>query len=166
MFHRLIEAHGAYVRQVEVNPWRLVIVGDGPSRPELESFARDLGLGNRVVFRGFAGYQGLPGIYGLAKAFIHASTKDTWGLVVNEAMAAGLPVLVSEKCGCVSELVKDGVNGFTFDPWRSDEIAQKMLLIHRDSSLSQRMGRESAALIADWGPGQVLEIFGKQLNAQ
>jgi glycosyltransferase involved in cell wall biosynthesis len=155
----LIEAYGAYVRQVE-SPCRLVIVGDGPSRAELESAARGLGLGEKVLFRGLAGYQELPGIYGLARAFVHASTTEQWGLVVNEAMAAGLPVLVSKRCGCVAELVEDGVNGWTFDPWKTEEIAQRMLLIHRDSSLSQRMGRQSAAIIAGWG----LDRFARNLR--
>jgi glycosyltransferase involved in cell wall biosynthesis len=75
-------------------------------------------------------------------------------------MAAGLPVLVSERCGCVSELVKNGVNGFTFNPFDSGGIAQKMLMIHRDLSLLERMGQESAAIIVDWGP----ERFARNLR--
>lgn len=151
-FHRLLEAFAAYVREVEHNPWHLVIVGDGPSRTELESVARGLGIADKVMFKGPVGYPELPGIYGLAKAFVHASTTEQWGLVVNEAMAAGLPVLVSERCGCVSELVKDGLNGFTFNPRKTEEIARKMVSIHSDSALLQRMGLQSADLIAEWGP--------------
>ena len=49
--------------------------------------------------------------------FVHASTTEQWGLVVNEAMAAGLPVLVSERCGCASDLVAHGINGLLFDPY-------------------------------------------------
>jgi glycosyltransferase involved in cell wall biosynthesis len=157
---RLIEAYSIYVRQVSPNPWRLVIVGDGPSRPELESLAIYLGISSMVEFRGLVGYFELPKIYGLASAFVHASTTEQWGLVVNEAMAAGLPVLVSERCGCVSELVKNGVNGFTFNPFDSGGIAQKMLMIHRDLSLLERMGQESAAIIVDWGP----ERFARNLR--
>jgi glycosyltransferase involved in cell wall biosynthesis len=158
--NRLVEAYGAYVRQVEVDPWHLVIVGDGPSRAELESVARGLGIAERVLFKGLTGYQELPGIYGLAKAFVHASTTEQWGLVVNEAMAAGLPVLVSERCGCVAELVKDGVNGYIFNPWKTEEITQRMLLTHRDSSLLHRMGRQSTAIISSWGP----ERFARNLR--
>jgi glycosyltransferase involved in cell wall biosynthesis len=154
---RLIEAYGAYIGHVELDPWQLVIVGDGPSRADLESLAGDLGIGKQVVFKGLIGYQELPEIYGLAKAFIHASSTEQWGLVVNEAMAAGLPVLVSDRCGCVSDLVRDGVNGFTFDPLKPGEIAQKMLLIYRDVRLLQRMGQESTAIIADWGPERFAE---------
>ncbi len=157
---RLIEAYATYVQRAGPSSWQLVIVGDGPSRSELESVVLGLDLKDKVLFKGPAGYQKLPGIYGLARGFVHASSAEQWGLVVNEAMAAGLPVLVSERCGCVSELVKNGVNGFTFNPWETKEIAQKMLLTHQDSSLLQRMGRESAAMINDWGP----ERFARNLR--
>jgi len=158
--HRLIEAYSAYVRQVEPNPWHLLIVGDGPSRPGLESLARGLGISDKVLFKGLVGYQELPWIYGLARAFVHASTTEQWGLVVNEAMAASLPVLVSARCGCAAEMVKNGVNGFTFNPWKTEEITQRMLLIHKDSSLLSRLGRHSAAIIANWGP----ERFARNLR--
>ena len=156
----LIEAYGRYVRQAGPEPWRLVVVGDGPSRADLVSLATELGVGEQVVFKGLAGYEELPGIYGLAKAFVHASTTEQWGLVVNEAMAAGLPVLVSDRCGCVSELVKDGVNGFIFNPRDTEGIAQRMLLIHQDGSLLHRMGQQSAAIIAEWG----VERFARNLS--
>jgi glycosyltransferase involved in cell wall biosynthesis len=123
----------------------------------LESLVSNLGIRDKVVFRGLVGYQELPGIYGMAQAFVHASTTEQWGLVVNEAMAAGLPVLVSARCGCVSDLVIDGVNGFTFDPLNAGEIAEKMLLVHRGVSFLQRMGQNSASIIADWGPKRFAE---------
>jgi len=157
---RLIEAYSVYVQNAGFESWHLVIVGDGPSRGDLESFAEDLGIRDKVVFKGLAGYQELPGIYGLAKAFVHASTTEQWGLVVNEAMAAGLPVLVSERCGCVPELVRNGANGFTFNPLNTTEIAQTMLLIHMNKPLSDRMGKESATIIAQWGP----ERFARNLR--
>lgn len=150
--HRLIEAYASYATAAGSSAWKLVIAGDGPLRPELEACARNLGVEGAVLFAGLKGYQELPAIYGLAGAFIHASTTEQWGLVVNEAMAAGLPVLVSTRCGCAPDLVKDGDNGFTFDPWDPKEMAQKMLTIHRDSSLRERMGRRSAEMISEWGP--------------
>ena len=72
---------------------------------------------------GFKQYHDLPAYYGLAGAFVHTSTVEQWGLVVNEAMAAGLPVLVSRNCGCAADLVQDGVNGFAFDPLDGDRMA-------------------------------------------
>ena len=68
-------------------------------------------------------------------AFVHASASEQWGLVVNEAMAAGLPVIVSERCGCAPDLVREGVNGLTFDPCDVAELAGLM---------------ERVAAMADW----------------
>ncbi len=137
-----------------------MIAGDGPSRSELEACARNLRVEGGVIFAGLKTYRELPAMYALARAFIHASTRDPWGLVVNEAMAAGSPVLVSERCGCAPDLVRDGDNGFTFDPWDVRDIAEKMLTVHRDSSLRESMGRRSAEIIAEWG----LQRFARGLK--
>ena len=64
-------------------------------------------------------------VYGLASAFVHPSTTEQWGLVVNEAAAAGLPLIVSERCGCAPELVRQGVTGFLFDPYDIDAICSR-----------------------------------------
>src|SRR5208337_5127598 len=72
---------------------------------------------------GFKQYEELPAYYGLAGAFVHASTAEQWGLVANEAMASGLPVLVSNRCGCATELVEEGRNGFAFDPENVEQLA-------------------------------------------
>lgn len=149
---RLIEAHAIYLQKAGREGWSLLIVGDGPMRADLETLAAKLGSKEKVVFAGWRTYQQLPAIYGLGKAFIHASTTEQWGLVVNEAMAAGLPVLVSERSGCAAELVKPGENGFTFDPWNIEEIAGTMLSIHLDDHLREQMGKRSLEIIAHWGP--------------
>ena len=83
-------------------------------------------LAGDVILAGFKQYDELPAYYGLASAFVHASTTEQWGLVVNEAMASGLPVLVSDRCGCAPDLVEDGVNGFTFDPYDVEALAGLM----------------------------------------
>jgi glycosyltransferase involved in cell wall biosynthesis len=84
------------------------------------------------------------------------------GLVVNEATANGLPVLVSNRCGCAMDLVKDGVNGFTFDPYNVEEMAQAMFQLSacQPSRLSE-MGDASRKIISNWGP----ERFTQRLKA-
>src|SRR5207248_5879043 len=106
-------------------PWDLVLLGDGPLRETLNTQLSTLNLHSHVHLPGFKRYDELPVYYALAKAFVHASTTEQWGLVVNEAVASGLPVIVSERCGCVPELVNG--NGFTFDPFAEHELAELLL---------------------------------------
>jgi glycosyltransferase involved in cell wall biosynthesis len=123
--HRLIEGYALWRRHasLEQQQLSLVILGDGPLRAQLEDQVAALGLQHSVQLPGPCSYSELPIRYGLAEAFIHASTVEQWGLVVNEAMAAGLPVLASSTCGCAPELVQPGVTGLRFDPYTSASIA-------------------------------------------
>jgi glycosyltransferase involved in cell wall biosynthesis len=76
-------------------------------------------------------------------------------LVVNEAMASGLPVLVSNRCGCASDLVQDGKNGFTFDPYDIEQLAGHMQQMSRmETETRKAMGHVSERIIADWGPSR------------
>ena len=138
--------------QPSTEPWSLVLLGDGPLKPDLCRLISDLGLNACVHLPGFKQYHELPIYYGLASAFVHASTTEQWGLVVNEAMASGLPVLVSNRCGCATDLVKDGVNGFTFDPYDVEQMAELMARISGLGSGLLEFGAASARIISQWGP--------------
>lgn len=127
--------------------WDLVIAGDGPLRPELQALAGRLGVAASVHFPGFIQYQALPDYYGMAGAFVLPSMTEQWGLVVNEAMAAGLPVLVSDRCGCAPDLVVDGDNGFSFDPTDPTALVTAMTQLAHQSDLAA-MGAESRRIIA------------------
>jgi glycosyltransferase involved in cell wall biosynthesis len=133
-------------------PWDLVLLGDGPLRADLCRLIADLGLQQSVQLPGFKQYPDLPAYYAGAGAFIHASTTEQWGLVVNEAMASGLPVLVSNRCGCARDLVQDGVNGFTFDPYEVDQMAQIMFQVSGLGPQLSGFGSQSQRLISEWGP--------------
>jgi glycosyltransferase involved in cell wall biosynthesis len=104
-----------------------------------------------VLLPGFKQYPELPVYYGLASAFIHASTSEPWGLVVNEAMASGLPVVVSNRCGCAPDLVCDGRNGYTFDPRNVGQLAELMLRISIPGPHLSTMSNASAEIISTWG---------------
>src|SRR6266550_2214129 len=124
---RLIRAYAEYRETPELSgsaPWDLVLLGDGPLRETLNSQLSTLNLHPHVHLSGFKRYDELPVYYALAKAFVHASTTEQWGLVVNEAVASGLPVIVSDRCGCVPELVNG--NGFTFDPFDEQELVERL----------------------------------------
>ena len=151
----------AYARYVErfrgecgpmAQPWHFVIIGDGERRQEIEQTVDRFSLQNLVHLPGAIGYKDLARHYSLAGAFVHASTTEQWGLVVNEAMASGLPVLVSSRCGCAPELVRDGVNGFTFDPYNFEELADLMLRVSAADFPRAAFGEASRRIIADWGP--------------
>jgi 1,2-diacylglycerol 3-alpha-glucosyltransferase len=132
--------------------WNLVLLGDGPLRNELALLIKELRLEEAVTMPGFKQYSELPSFYARASAFIHASTVEQWGLVVNEAMASGLPVLVSNRCGCALDLVMEGVNGHTFDPSNLEEMAEAMEKIAGlDPSALKAMGEAGRGIISQWG---------------
>jgi glycosyltransferase involved in cell wall biosynthesis len=125
---RLIAAYAEYRQKSQTlgnDTWDLVLLGDGPLRGTLNTQLSALNLNEHVHLPGFESYGELPVYYGLANAFVHASTAEQWGLVVNEAIASGLPVIVSNRCGCAPELVNG--NGFTFDPNNERELAARLL---------------------------------------
>jgi glycosyltransferase involved in cell wall biosynthesis len=156
---RLIEAYAQYCKLCSsgMAPWDLVILGDGAGREALFSLRSKLSLEKSIHLVGAKSYRDLPSYYGLASAFIHASTTEQWGLVVNEAMASGLPVLVSNQCGCAHDLVQEGVNGFTFDPYQTEDIAQKMLHLSNLNDHLSTLGRASREIIAKWSPWRFAE---------
>ena len=140
----------------------LVIVGDGPLRGALEAQVTALGLEGWVHLPGACAYDALPAHYGLAEALVHASTVEQWGLVVNEAMASGLPVLVSRACGSAPELVMPGENGFVFDPSTPAAIAAAISwFLEQPEELRQRMGEASQRMIKRLHP----EAFARGLEA-
>jgi len=159
----LLDAYARYVVASPPAPWDLVLVGDGPLGPRLRSAARALGVGERVRFTGPVQHPELPAYYGLASALVLPSASDTWGLVVNEAMAAGLPVLVSRACGCVPELVREGVNGFTFDPRDRAALAALLARVATAPDL-EAMGRASRELVAAFTPETFAENMERAID--
>ena len=151
---RLLQAYARYreLAENENHLWSFVLLGDGPLKSELKQLVADLKLENHVQLPGFKQYHELPVYFGLAGAFVHASTTEQWGLVVNEAMAAGLPVLVSDRCGCSADLVSPGVNGFQFDPNNTDELTQLLLKISANGFPLADFGAASSRIVAAWGP--------------
>jgi 1,2-diacylglycerol 3-alpha-glucosyltransferase len=140
-------------------PWDLVLLGDGPLRETLNTQLSTLNLHSHVHLPGFKQYDELPVYYALANAFVHASTTEQWGLVVNEAIASGLPVIVSDRCGCVPELVRD--NGFAFDPMDEHELASLLLkMATLSDGERRRLADASYGIAANFSP----ERFGEGLE--
>jgi glycosyltransferase involved in cell wall biosynthesis len=148
----LIEAFAGYRRGAEPGAWDLVLLGDGEERPHLSAAIAQHGLDGAVHLPGFRQYTDLPAFYALAGAFVHASTTEQWGLVVNEAMAAGLPVLVSRHCGCVEDLVAEGENGHGFDPFNVEALTRLLRHVASDNCDRAAMAAAGRARIAAWRP--------------
>lgn len=162
----LIRAYAAACAADPAQP-RLVFVGSGPLEMELRENCVRLGLsfvdlrcrpskGNGrpaeadVLFFGFRQADELPVFYSLATAFVLPSVREEWGLVINEAMACGLPVVVSKVVGCAPDLVLDGENGFQFDPDDVDELAERLRWLGENPDEVTRMGNRSREIIAEW----------------
>jgi glycosyltransferase involved in cell wall biosynthesis len=160
----LISAYAAYKAAAPADHWSLVILGDGVQRPSLEQLCKELNVVDTVLMPGFKSYSELPVYYAWAGAFILPSSIEQWGLVVNEAMAAGLPVLVSDRCGCATDLVRNGENGFTFSPNDTLQLTELMTQIAHNCD-RQRMSERSREIIADWSPQRFADGFGGAVDA-
>jgi glycosyltransferase involved in cell wall biosynthesis len=158
----LIQAYGEYRRRSQLAmrvPWDLVLLGDGQLRGTLNTQLSTLNLNEHVHLPGFRPYEELPIYYALANAFVHASTTEQWGLVVNEAIASGLPVIVSNRCGCVPELVNG--NGFTFDPASEHELSARLLeMASLADEERKQLADNSYRIAANFAP----ERFGEGLE--
>jgi 1,2-diacylglycerol 3-alpha-glucosyltransferase len=129
----------------------LVFVGDGASRPQLEKQATSISPGT-VRFAGFAHREQLATYYALAEMLILPTYTDTWGLVVNEAMACGLPVVVSRVAGCATDLVREDWNGLAVPPRNVSSLAAAMERLASQPDLSAKMGAKSLQHIDHYSP--------------
>lgn len=148
---RLVTAYERYLARCEGPPWGLVMVGSGPMDALLDQQIARLSA-TPISRRPFAQIEDIARYYGLASALIFPSWSETWGLILNEAAAAGLPILSSNRAPAATHLASDGVNGWRFDPFNVEDMAAAM---KRMASLSDdvraRMGAESRRIVADWG---------------
>ena len=148
----LISSYAAYYKVVGDEAWHLVLCGDGLMRPQIEQQIRELGLNDVVHLPGFLQQEELLPYFAHASCFIHASLQEQWGLVVNEAMAAGLPVMVSNRCGCFEDLVIEGINGFGFDPENSQQLTDLLLKVSLDNVELHKMGDAALQHIQKFSP--------------
>ena len=130
----------------------LMFVGDGPCRAELQKQASAVTEGE-ISFPGFVQREQLPAYYALAEMFVLPTYTDTWGLVVNEAMACGLPVIVSRVAGCASDLIRENWNGLLIDPKDISSLNSAMANLATRVDLCASMGAHARQHIAQYSPG-------------
>jgi len=126
------------------NNFHLLIVGDGPMKELIVSYSKKLNF-NNITFTGFVNQSQLGKYYIAADLFIFPSLFDSWGLVLNEAIQFGLPVLVSSNVSSSDDLVKEGKNGFIFDPNDHIDLSKKIDNIY-NSKLRKEMSNFSLSL--------------------
>jgi glycosyltransferase involved in cell wall biosynthesis len=128
----------------------LLVVGSGPLEADLRArVARD-GIED-VVFAGFLNQSRIADAYVCADVFALLSKADeTWGLVVNEAMSFGLPLVLSDRVGASADLLEDGVNGYTVGADDVDAVVERLERLLGDAALRAQLGAASRARIAEW----------------
>jgi glycosyltransferase involved in cell wall biosynthesis len=129
--------------------FHVVMVGSGEMAAALVELAARLQLGN-VQFRGFVNQSALPQVYGAADIFVLPAQNEPWGLAVNEAMCAGLPIVASAEVGCVADLVQPHVNGQTFAAGDVEGLANALHPILVDKETRRRMSAASRDIISRW----------------
>ena len=171
---RLIEAYQKLKYSSPDETIHLVFVGTGPLEKDLRRKATDLNIVlydhttqpiqtineniPGIHFYGFRQIEENPIFYALAKAFVMPSTEEEWGLVVNEAMACSIPVIVSSTAGSAEDLVVNSETGFQVDPMDTESITSAMQSIIDESESSERMGIRARTLIQNYN----CEAFGNQ----
>ena len=128
----------------------LLFVGTGEMEAALRALVIEHKLQDSVVFAGFVNQAELPKIYAATDVFVLPSENEPWGLIVNEVMCAGVPVIVADEVGCVPDIVRQGENGLLV---KAGDVSSLTVALHRllaDESERTAMGRKSLEIIRGW----------------
>jgi glycosyltransferase involved in cell wall biosynthesis len=157
----------AFARVTKKTQSALLYVGDGPLRAELEAEVRSRSLSN-VLFVGFRNQSELPHFYAVADVFVLPSRFEPWGLVLNEAMCFGLPVIASDQVGASHDLIRDGENGFIFPAGDVSALENCLERLISGRALRSRMGEVSSCIIREWSFAEdvagILDCLGDVLD--
>jgi len=160
----LVRAYSVYRQRIKDRALPLVLVGDGPERDGFEEILKSEGVADSVILAGFRQYGEIGGFYGLATAFVLPSISESWGYVVNEAAASGLPLLVSSQCGCSDDLVRDGVNGWTFDASDWQRLAGLFELVTVGKCDLRAMGAASRKVVSTFSLSAFAENYWEAVH--
>ena len=152
----LVRAFARYrTAVVPESAWDLVLAGGGPEAQAIDAEVERLGLNDAVHRPGFLQSEQLAPWLAHASAFVHPSIMEPWGLVVNEAAACELPLIVSDRAGCVETLVpsRPSTSGCRFDPFDELELTERLTWVANLPEEERAMlGRNAAEIVAEWGP--------------
>lgn len=159
----LIDAYARVVQQT-AEQISLLLVGDGVEQARLQEICEKKRLCN-AVFVGFQQKEDLPRYYAVADVFVFPTLGDTYGLVVDEAMACSLPVVSTSAVGEIRSRIEDGVNGYIVPPEDSAALTDRMLYLAQHGEIRESFGKAAALKIAGHTPERWSEDFEKIVKA-
>lgn len=150
----------AFARVAEAtNNWVLLLVGPDDSSGYYARTTMDLGIAERVFFRGPVPPLAVASVLKCASVFVLPSRFDGWGVVLNEAARAGMAVVASDQCGAAYHLIEPGENGFRVSAGDVTSLTSAMMAYVNDPTLATVHGVESCRLADDYGPGRNAKRF-------
>jgi glycosyltransferase involved in cell wall biosynthesis len=135
----------------------LVVAGEGPERARLSELAGELSI--RLTLAGDVDWERIVELYVAADVFALLSEREPWAVVVNEAAACGLPLVLSDRVGAAHDLLRDGENGALVRAGDVDAAARSLRELAADPELRRAQGDRSRELARDWGYGPSVEGF-------
>ena len=142
---------------------RLLLVGREAELPQMLA-ALTPSVRARVRYAGFQAPEALPPFFAQADVFVLPSRHDGWGVVVNQALGAGLPIIASDHVGAAHDLLREGGNGFTFSAGDANALAAAMLRYPANPDLARAHGEASSRAAADWTPARGAERWAQALH--
>lgn len=143
--------------------FNLLIIGSG----ELENEIRKLIIKHKlenIIMMGFVNQSKMPIIFGISDIFVLTSDNEPWGLVVNEAMCARLPIILAKNIGCSYDLLRNDQNGFLINSKQPDILSKKLKYLIQNKSKRIKMGEKSYEIIMNWSYEEVLLGLKKVLK--
>ncbi len=140
----------------------LVFVGNG----ELEENLKSKSNSSNIHFLNFQNQASMPSAYEMANTFVlpSAGPGESWGLAVNEAMANGKSIIVSDKCGCAQNLIVQGLNGFVFESQNMNELKKYLIKMVELNTNDNKMGAASLEIIKDYSFEKIAKAIERKLT--
>jgi glycosyltransferase involved in cell wall biosynthesis len=153
----LLNEFSSFVKQARL-AHTLTIVGSGPLAPKLEAQVKTLGLEKSACLTRSMPYERLGDTYAASHIFVLPSLSEPWGLVAAEAMCAGLPAIISSRCGCAADLVTEKT-GWLFDPAGSGNLAEALSRVAATPiETIAAMGLRARHLAAKYSPANAADL--------
>lgn len=148
-----------YALKDVINPFKLTIIGEGIEENALKELATKLGIMRNIEFYGYKNRKELIEFYRIADIFILPTIQDCFGLVITEAMCAGLPVIVSKYADGAYDLVNNGINGLIIDPYNTKEFTKSIEMLLTDPMKIEQMSKQAYVKLNNFSISEVAKEF-------